>query len=32
MVKDNLELLILELLWLGGFFSYFYLADLNQHP
>jgi hypothetical protein len=31
-VKSNLELLILELLPFGGFFSHFDLADLNQHP
>jgi hypothetical protein len=31
-VQSNLELLILELLPIGGFFSHFDLADLNQHP
>jgi hypothetical protein len=31
-VKSNLELLILELLLFGGFFSHFDLADLNKRP
>jgi hypothetical protein len=31
-VQSNLELLILELLLFGGFFSQFDLADLNQRP